>query len=144
MAAEASGSRPTSSIHGWENILPLNVRDDEIAIAKSSLTWTESTFSLIRNECYKVHWDLLQAREEIKQGRISPTAAAADLTEEKTRIEEQFLSRLDEKIPIQRWAKLTGQKLLAALEFTLLQDSVFHDYTPPSDRTGWQLYIIDR
>ena len=143
VVAEARGSQPTYDMNDW-NIFPLNVRDDELAIAESSSIWTESTFSLIRNECYKVHRGLIQARQNIRLGRTSPNAAAKKLTDEKRRIEEKILGPLDNRIPIQRCAKLIGRTFLAAFEFVLLQESAFHNYVLSEDRNMWQFLITDR
>ena len=147
-AAEVTGRQPSLGSSAWEDILPLNVRDEDILNARtlpdSSPIWTESTFTLIRMECYKLHRRLISTKQEIDQGHISLAAAITDVVDQELRIEKRYLSWLDNDIPIQRYAKLVGRTLLANLELVLLQERAFHGRIPPTGRTEWESHVVER
>lgn len=124
--------------------LPLDLNDDKIAtttfdFTTSRLKWTDSTFSLIRYECYEVHRQIFRDREEIKHCRSPFSPIAKSFDARCKRIEEQYLRYLDDDMPLQRCVKSVGRLLLARSDLMLHKD-----HLPRTGRSENQLRIRDR
>ncbi len=141
--AEAQGPRPTIQSTSASTPLPWNANDWELnarcPAPASETGWTDSTFSLIRYECYKVHRQILRHQEEIGAGREALSYVSYTVDESKRRIEEVYLQNLDEEVPVQRCAKLVGKLLLARFDLMLL-----HGHLPTTDRSASHLQLRDR
>ncbi|KAI9722031.1 MAG: hypothetical protein M1812_001991 [Candelaria pacifica] len=141
--AEAQGPRPAIQATGLDLILPWNADDWELNARcpspASKMGWTDSTFSLIRYECYEMHRQILHYQDEIGAGRASLSYVAQSVDEGKRRIEDIYLKHIDERVPVQRCAKLVGKLLLARFDLIL-----FHEHLPKTGRSASHLQLRDR
>ncbi|KAL9104921.1 MAG: hypothetical protein Q9163_000166 [Psora crenata] len=118
--AEARGPKPVIPVQEHEAALPINISDEKISIAPppsgtGESCWTDSTFSLIRYECYEIHRWIFRGRQDITEGRATLDMIADVITKRKLRIETLYLRNLDDSAPLQRCAKLVGQLLIARM-----------------------------
>lgn len=121
--AEARGPQPSVREEEADTPLPWNVDDTEIDDPSQRVTntrWTDATFSLMRYECYVVHRLIFRQRIAIDKKKIDLEIVKRQVDHLKRGIEDRYLCRFDERIPIQRCAKLVCQILLARFEPMLL------------------------
>ena len=142
--AEARGPQPVVPALEPDTSLPFDVNDNNIAIAHEQSrsynnAWTDSTFSLIRYECYEIHRLIFRGRQDIKEGRVALDVVAKRVNEGRSRVERLYLRKLDESVPIQRCAKLVGEILIARFDMMLFQYR-----TLPVDRTPRQEKFASR
>ena len=107
------------------NALPVDVNDHEIhGQDQPRPSWTDSTFSLIRMECYKTRFQVQDLGNGLRLGYITTDVAAAKLDERKRWIEHRYLNGLNQNEPLQRCAFHTGQILVSSLDLLLFEERI--------------------
>ena len=129
--AEILGSQPNIGELDLETPLPLNVDDKPLEAPQAQpplgYEWTNTTFTLLRYECYLVHRLILRKRKEIENGITDLHSVRRLMGKHKAKIERNYLNNLDESIPIQRCAKVVGRLLTSRFDVTLLSGYLQED-----------------
>lgn len=137
--AEAQGPIPTLASEDYGVQLPLNTDDVDIfkgSKATSHFIFTESTFSLIRYECYEVHRLIFRGREAMEKKKTSLQDLIDTIDCRKSHIETNYLQYLDCQIPVQKCAKVVGALLIARFDAMLLHENI------PRDRLSREPYHL--
>lgn len=120
---EEQGSPSMLQGGAYENALPVDVNDHEIHGQDGrKASWTDSTFSLIRMECYKAQYEIQELSNGLRLGYITTNVAAAKLDERKRWIEHRYLNGLNQSEPLQRCAFLIGRILVSSLDLLLFEE----------------------
>lgn len=121
--AERQGSLPQIRDDDYNTLLPFNVDDITCGynMPSQNSVWTDTTLSLIRYECNMVHRPIFrdQIARDYKARDLKTVQLLVD--RRKDEIEENYLSHLDEKVPVQRCAKLVGKLLTTRFDEMSLQ-----------------------
>ncbi|TGO51393.1 hypothetical protein BCON_0162g00150 [Botryotinia convoluta] len=127
---EAQGPRPTIRRDDFDTKLPLNVDDIDLhATGKPPQTadrWTDATFSIIRfeiNEMYRIIW---VDRPRIQMRKISLTAVLSKVETFRQNM-TKYDKFMDDRVPIQKCAKLVKSVLLSRMHVMLLHS--YHSST---------------
>ena len=105
----------------------------------SGMRWTSNTLALIRYECYKVHRYIFRERERLIRGLSNLSDVSQALEEKRRHIEMTYMNKLDDTIPVQRYARLVGRLLISRFVSMLL-----HVQIPEIQNTGSELPVRDR
>ena len=142
--AESSGTQPRIRDDGFDTPLPFNINDKDLNRSSYSLestnSWTETTFALVRAECYLVHRLMLRQIIAIENKSSDINAARRLIDQRRSRIEERYLSNLDDKISIHRCVKLVSRLLIAKWDVTLLCKHVQADANSPFQHALRDMY----
>lgn len=121
---EAQGPRPTIRRDEFDTKLPLNVDDIEIhASGKppvSANRWTDSTFSLIRFEINEMMRTIWIDRPRLERRKISLTAVLSKIETFRNNMAARYDHLMDERIPVQKCAKVVKALLLSRLHIMVL------------------------
>jgi hypothetical protein len=127
---EAQGPRPTIRRDDFDTKLPLNVDDIELHNTgkppESTDRWTDATFSLIRFEVNEMNRTIWVDRRRVQQRKISLTAVLSKIETFRQNM-AKYDSLMDDRVPVQKCAKIVKTLLLARLHVMLL-----HSYHNPS------------
>ncbi|KAF2736933.1 fungal-specific transcription factor domain-containing protein [Polyplosphaeria fusca] len=126
--AEAQGPQPSIRADDFDIPLPLNVDDDVFEFGSpkwqqnpsSIQSWTDVTLSLIRYECNELHRHIFRGRIEMDRKAITLHDLRARVEARKQQIHAKYLQHLDASIPMQRYAGLVGNLLMARCDSMLL------------------------
>lgn len=129
---EQHGPWPTLRADDFDTQLPLNVDDTAFVSSGGEPTpstgWTIVTLSLIRYEINENFREVFFTRRAIDRKEISIMEAEAKFSAKKRELEEKYAKLgLDEKIPVQRYAKLLIRLLLARFNAMLLSRYVLFE-----------------
>lgn len=120
---EAQGPRPTIRRDDFDTKMPLNVDDIDLdATGKAPQNadrWTDATFSIIRfevNEMYRVIW---VDRPRIQMRKISLTAVLSKIETFRQNM-TKYDKFMDDRVPIQRCAKLVKSIMIDRMHVMLL------------------------
>jgi hypothetical protein len=116
--------------HLWQHLLLLNLRSTEAVGPEGSLVEDldaklpdlipdgqpshgvpSSVVALVRYECHKIHRMIFQDREHIRNGRSTYLATERKIDQGIRHIYETYLNKLDDSMPIQKYAKVLGKLL---------------------------------
>lgn len=118
------GPYPTIRADDFDTRFPLNVNDSELYSQpppkRSAKRWTDVTFSLIRFECYEMHRCIWAERPRVEKKEITVTSILAKVESFRKSMEMRYGSIIDERVPIQRAAKLVMKILTKRLYIALL------------------------
>jgi len=116
--------------HLWHHLLFLNIRateavgptrtlfDDKFA-ELPPMRSAEDIVSFVRYECYNLHRWVFLERENVAAGRV-PIEGCLQVANQRIQdIRAQYLSSLDHRVPLQRYAYLVGTLLLARVKCML-------------------------
>lgn len=121
---EAQGPRPTVRRDEFDTKLPLNVDDIEInasgKLPASADRWTDSTFSLIRFEVNEMMRTIWVDRPRIERRKISLTAVLSKIETFRNNMAARYDHLMDERIPVQKCAKVVKALLLSRLHIMVL------------------------
>ncbi|KAG9238783.1 hypothetical protein BJ875DRAFT_3446 [Amylocarpus encephaloides] len=135
---EAQGPRPSIRREEFDTKLPLNVNDVDLhAIGKPpapSDRWTDSTFSLIRFEVIEMMRTLWIDRPKIERRKISLTAVLSKIETFKSNMAAKYDHLMDDRIPVQKAAKIVKALLLSRLHVMVLHRYHNSVVTPMPDR----------
>lgn len=125
---EAQGPRPTIRREAYDTWLPDNCEEDQLPFDASpsanphlsSEGWTSTLLSLIRfeiNEMMRITW---ADRYKLEARKITLTQALAKIETFRKRMLASYDHLIDERVPIQRYAKLVMHLLLYRLHVMIL------------------------
>ena len=125
----------------FDTPLPMNV--DDLAFEVSSLPipsngFTDVTLSLMRFEITELHKSIFRDRIALNKRNTDLSTVRAAVESRMQAIAQKYLDNLDDSIPIQRCARLTGTSLLSRCIPMVIQ--VFLKY---DDRSDAQQEIMD-
>ncbi|KAB8299262.1 hypothetical protein EYC80_001347 [Monilinia laxa] len=127
---EAQGPRPTIRRDDFDTKLPLNVDDIDLHTTgkppQTADRWTDATFSIIRfeiNEMYRIIW---VDRPRIQMRKISLTAVLSKIETFRQNM-TKYDKLMDDRVPIQKCAKLVKSLLLSRMHVMLLHS--YHNST---------------
>jgi len=130
---EAQGPRPTIHRDDFDTKLPLNVDDVDLHPSGKSPAavdrWTDVTLSLIRFEVNEMMRTIWVDRPRIERRKISLTAVLSKIETFRRNMAAKYDHLIDERIPVQRCAKMIKNLLLARLHIMTLHryhNSVAH------------------
>jgi len=130
---EAQGPRPGIRRDDYDTKLPLNIDDVELHATGKTPSgvdrWTDSTFSLIRFEGNEMMRTIWVDRPRIEQRKLSLTAVLSKIQTFQKNMAAKYDHLIDERIPIQKAAKILKALLLNRLHVMLLHryhNSVAH------------------
>jgi len=121
---EIQGPRPTIRHDEFDTKLPLNIDDVDLHASGqppvNADRFTDSTISLIRfeiNEMMRVIWI---DRPRVERRKISLTAVLGKIETFRTNMAMKYDRFLDERIPLQKFAKIAKALLLSRLHIMVL------------------------
>jgi hypothetical protein len=117
--------------HLWQQLLFLNLRAveaigpettllDDPASALPALDSDASVVAAIRYECYKIHRFIFSEREKVTAGDMSCSELLTAVEGQVEIVRTRLLHLLDEKVPLQKYARMVGELLLARCTAMLL------------------------
>ncbi|KAI9668742.1 MAG: hypothetical protein M1829_005282 [Trizodia sp. TS-e1964] len=122
---EAQGPRPGIRKEDFDTKLPLNIDDDDLlrsgsAAPQPAKGWTDMTYTNLRFECNEMHRLLYVDRTRLERKETSLTAVLAKIAKFKVEMEAKYTLMVDERIPIQRYAKDMLEMRLNGMHITVL------------------------
>lgn len=130
---EAQGPRPTIRRDDFDTKLPLNIDDVDLNATGKAPTaadrWTDATFTLIRFEVNEMMRTIWVDRPRIEHRKISLTAVLSKIETFRRNMAAKYDHLIDERISLQRCAKMVKSLLLARLHIMTLHryhNSVSH------------------
>jgi hypothetical protein len=126
--AEAQGPQPSIRADDFDIPLPLNVDDEVFEFGSPKWQqhpaavqgWTDVTLSLIRYECNELHRHIFRGRIEMDRKAITLHDLRARVETRKQQIHSKYLQYMDASVPMQRYAGLVGNLLMARCDSMLL------------------------
>ncbi|KAG4432206.1 hypothetical protein IFR05_012305 [Cadophora sp. M221] len=121
---EAQGPRPTIRRDEFDTKLPLNVNDVDLhptgKAPAGADKWTDATFSLIRFEINEMMRTIWIDRPRIERRKISLTAVLSKIETFRANMAAKYDHLIDDKIPLQKCAKLVKALLMSRLHIMVL------------------------
>ena len=121
---EAQGPRPTIRHDEFDTKLPINADDSEFHTTGASPTpgdrFTDATLSLIRFEVNEMMRTIWFDRPRVESRKISITAALTKIETFRTKMAAKYDHLLDERVPVQKAAKVIKALLVSRLHIMLL------------------------
>jgi hypothetical protein len=121
---EAQGPRPSIRRDEFDTKLPLNVDDVDLHAAGKSPApadrWTDATFCLIRFEVNEMMRTIWVDRPRLERKKISLTAVLSKIETFKNNMAARYDHLIDDRIPVQKCAKLVKTLLLSRLHIMVL------------------------
>lgn len=125
---EAQGPKPAIRREDYDTWLPDNCEEDQLLPSRSSNTegqqssqgWTSALFPLIRfeiNEMMRITW---ADRRKLESRKTTLTQALTKIETFRKRMLASYECLLDERVPVQRYAKLVMHLLLYRLHVMIL------------------------
>ncbi|KAL8754338.1 MAG: hypothetical protein Q9199_004409 [Rusavskia elegans] len=138
---EAQGPQPMIHDDDFDTPLPMNV--DDLAFEVSTLPipsngFTDVTLSLMRFEITELHKSIFRDRIALMKKTTDLSTVRAAVESRMQAIAQKYLDNLDDSIPIQRCARLTGTSLLSRCIPMVVQVFLKFD-----DRSDAQQEILD-
>jgi hypothetical protein len=121
---EAQGPRPSIRRDEFDTKLPLNVDDVDLHatgnVPAPADRWTDATFCLIRFEINEMMRTIWVDRPRLERKKISLTAVLSKIETFKNNIAARYDHLMDDRIPVQKCAKLVKTLLLSRLHIMVL------------------------
>jgi hypothetical protein len=121
---EAQGPRPTIRRDDFDTNLPLNIDDVDLHTSGKQAVgtdrWTDATFSLIRFEINEMMRAIWIDRPKIERRKISLTAVLSKIETFKANMAAKYDHLMDDRIPLQKCAKVVKALLLSRLHIMVL------------------------
>lgn len=113
---EAQGPQPMIHDSDFDTPLPLNLDDlafEESTLPEPSTGWTDAFLTLMRYEINDIHRMIFRERVALSRNQTDLPTVRAAVESRMRAVAQKYLERLDDRIPIQRCAKLAGTSLLS-------------------------------
>ncbi|KAH7355210.1 fungal-specific transcription factor domain-containing protein [Rhexocercosporidium sp. MPI-PUGE-AT-0058] len=138
---EAQGPLPTERTDDLP--LPLNFDDlGPFSTSSTLLTWTDSTFSIIRYECYEIHRFIFRGRVALERNEITISDLLHEVDMRKNEVTAKYDSILDGYVPIQQCAKTVMKLLLARCDGMTLTGQL-HRFEDPSIQAQMKARLLN-
>ena len=135
---EAQGPKPQIRRDDFDTKLPLNIDDSDLDATDKYLSsadrWTDATFSLIRFEINEMMRTMWIDRPRIEMRKISLTAVLAKIETFRKNMAAKYDQLMDERIPIQKCAKIVKALLISRLHIMVLHRYHSSVLSPMPDR----------
>ncbi|KAH6675439.1 hypothetical protein B0J14DRAFT_652294 [Halenospora varia] len=135
---EAQGPRPSVRRDEYDTRLPLNVDDNDLHATgrppAAADRWTDATFSLIRFEVNEMMRTIWTDRPRIERRKISLTAVLSKIETFKANMGAKYDHLMDDRIPVQKCAKVVKALLLSRLHIMVLHRYHNSVVSPMPDR----------
>jgi hypothetical protein len=135
---EAQGPKPQIRRDDFDTKLPLNVDDVDLHAsgrpAVSADRWTDATFSLIRFEINEMMRTIWIDRPRIERRKITLTAVLSKIETFRTNMAAKYDRLMDDRIPLQKCAKIVKALLLSRLHVMVLHPYHNSVVSPMPDR----------
>ena len=135
---EAQGPKPQIRRDDFDTKLPLNVDDNDLhASGKPPVSadrWTDATFSIIRFEVNEMMRTVWIDRPRIERRKISLTAVLSKIETFRTNMAAKYDHLVDDRIPLQKCAKIVKALLLTRLHIMVLHRYHNSVVSPMPDR----------
>lgn len=135
---EAQGPKPAIKREDYDTWLPDNCEEDQLANATyrpgPADCWTSTLFPLIRfeiNEMMRIIW---ADRRKLEARRITLTQVLTKIEKFRKRMLDNYDQFLDERVPLQRYAKLVMHLLLYRLHVMILHPYYANTSNPMPQR----------
>lgn len=135
---EAQGPKPAIRREDYDTWLPDNCEEDQLtsAIRQSCVadSWTTTLFPLIRfevNEMMRIIW---ADRRKLEARKITLTQVLTKIENFRKRMFDNYNHLLDERVPIQRYAKLVMHLLMYRLHVMILHPYYANTASPMPQR----------
>ncbi|KAK7741608.1 hypothetical protein SLS63_001165 [Diaporthe eres] len=135
---EAQGPKPAIRREDYDTWLPDNCEEDQLtsAIRQSCVadSWTTTLFPLIRfevNEMMRIIW---ADRRKLEARKITLTQVLTKIENFRKRMFDNYNHLLDERVPIQRYAKLVMHLLMYRLHIMILHPYYANTASPMPQR----------
>lgn len=145
---EAQGPKPAIRREDYDTKLPLNCEEDELAVLGSEGSgpqpaehWTSTLFSVMRfevNEMMRIIWS---DRRKLEARRMTLTTVLTKIENFRKRMAEKYNHFLDEKVPIQMYARLVMQLLTYRLHAMVLHPYHSNTSNPMPERLNTALVV---
>ena len=121
---EAQGPRPSIRRDDFDTKLPLNLDDSDITASQETPTvldrWTDATFVIIRFEICEMMRTIWVDRPRLERRKISLTALLSKIETFKSNMAKRYDHLMDDRIPVQKYAKIVKALLLSRLHIMVL------------------------
>ncbi|CAG8961100.1 hypothetical protein HYFRA_00002643 [Hymenoscyphus fraxineus] len=135
---ESQGPRPSIRKGEFDTKLPLNINDVDLHASGDSpvfaARWTDATFSLIRFEIMEMMRQLWVDRPKIERRQMSLTALLSKIEHFKANMAAKYDHLIDDRIPVQKAAKLVKALLTSRLHVMVLHRYHNSVVSPMPDR----------
>lgn len=135
---EAQGPRPTIRRDEFDTKLPINADDKEFHTTGKPPAhadrWTDATFTLIRFEVNEMMRTIWIDRPRIERRKLSLTAVLSKIETFRTNMAAKYDHLMDDRIPVQRCAKIVKALLLSRLHIMVLHRYHNSVVSPMPDR----------
>lgn len=135
---EAQGPKPAIRREDYDTWLPGNCEEDQLTSAtyeaRPSEGWTSTLFSLVRFEINEMMRILWADRRKLEARRITLTQVLTKVENFRRRMLESYDRLLDERAPVQRYAKLVMHLLLYRLHVMVLHPYYANTASPMPQR----------
>lgn len=135
---EAQGPKPAIRREDYDTWLPDNCEEDRLSSAArqpcASDSWTTTLFPLIRfevNEMMRIIW---ADRRKLEARKITLTQVLTKIENFRKRMYDSYNHLLDERVPIQRYAKLVMHLLMYRLHVMILHPYYANTASPMPQR----------
>ncbi|KUI61624.1 hypothetical protein VP1G_08802 [Cytospora mali] len=135
---EAQGPKPAIRREDYDTWLPDNCEEDQLINAayrpQPADSWTSTLFPLVRfeiNEMMRIIW---ADRRKLEARRITLTQVLTKIENFRKRMLENYDRFLDERVPLQRYAKLVMHLLLYRLHVMILHPYYANTSNPMPQR----------
>ncbi|CAG8973389.1 hypothetical protein HYALB_00000152 [Hymenoscyphus albidus] len=135
---ESYGMNPIETHGEFDTKLPLNINDVDLHASGDSPVfadrWTDATFSLIRFEIMEMMRQLWVDRPKIERRQMSLTALLSKIEHFKANMAAKYDHLIDDRIPVQKAAKLVKALLTSRLHVMVLHRYHNSVVSPMPDR----------
>lgn len=136
---EAQGPKPAIRREDYDTWLPDNCEEDQITAsgtcqARPSDGWTSALFPVIRFEINEMMRTIWADRRRLEARKMTPAQVLAKVEDFRRRMLEKYDQLLEERVPIQRYAKIVMHLLLYRLHVMVLHPYYANTASPMPQR----------
>lgn len=136
---EAQGPRPAIRLDDYDTKLPVNCEEGELtpqttAMPAPAERWTSTLLSIVRFEIYEMMRTIWADRRRLETHRTTLTAMLSKIENFRKRMFDKYNRLLDERVPIQKYAKLVMQLLIYRLHAMVLHPYHANTTNPLPDK----------
>ena len=122
---EAQGPKPAIRREDYDTNMPLNCEEDELALQTlvwpaPAETWTPMLLSIMRFEINAMMRNIWTDRRKLEMGKTTLTSMLARVENFRKRMLERYNRLLNDRIPIQKYAKYVMELLIFRLHVMVL------------------------
>ncbi|KAL2180405.1 uncharacterized protein P884DRAFT_315841 [Thermothelomyces heterothallicus CBS 202.75] len=129
---EAQGPKPAIRREDYDTRMPVNCDEDQLTLHSTAWpepaeAWTPVLLSILRFEINEMMRNIWTDRRKLEMGKTTLMAMITRVENFRKRMLEKYSRMLDDKVPVQKYAKLVVELLLFRLHVMVLHP--FHSNT---------------